>query len=184
MGRLRQRLVRTAAAVLAGGLLLAGCDGDGGTSAPSPTEVSAAPAVPHVRGPIEVVLQPALRYVAGGGCRPAPGQGKICAPDGSATYRALGTPRPATVVAVRTAPSEDHTAWDTVVRIDPDDRPVVRAAGEQAAGFGGVVLLLAAGRPGRAVEVLEPPSLTSGNVQVFGLEKPEAWAFVETFRGL
>ena len=179
----------TAVAVLAALATASGCDA--GTSdtqdAPDPT-VAATPDLPRADGPIAVRLQPALPSVSDGECAPAAGEGRICGPDGQSAYRVLGTPRSVTVTAALTRPTPDHGSWDAIVRVDRSDHAAVEAAGDQAAGFGGVVLVLPDRVAGSAapevLEVVPPPALTSGNARLLGLEKPEAWAFVEALQTL
>ena len=164
-------------------LVATACDGGGHQSGAAPATVQASPELPHARGPIHVRLQPALPILGDeGGCLPAPAEGRVCAPDGKAAYRVLGTPRRVTITSAHTRPSADHSAWDAVARVAPADHGRVAAAREQAAGFGGVVLLI--GRPSRVLEVAPPDALTSGNARLLGLEKPEAWAFVEALQTL
>jgi hypothetical protein len=155
-------------------LLVAACGGgDGGTPERGPASVAAIPAVPHVRGPIRVRLQPALPLVGGESC--TPGYGLYCL--GERGYRALGEGRAATIASVRTAPNDDHTAWDTVVRFETPAS--VGRASERAAGMGGVVLVLA-GRD-RAVAAVPPSEIGPARARFLGLEKAEAWALVDAF---
>lgn len=150
-----------------------GCaDGDS-TPEPGPSSVAAIPDVPHVRGPLRVRLQPALAMVSGESC--TPGYGLYCL--GEEGYHALGEDRAATVAEVRTAPNDDHTAWDTEVRFA--GRRAVQLAAEQAAGMGGVVLIV--GADDTALAAVPPLDLAAGKAQFLGLEKAEAWALVGAF---
>ena len=175
------RVLRTAAAVLTGVVLVAACQDDGEPRQAGSSSIEAFPDVPHFRGHLAVLLRPALEIVSDSACQPAPDRNVFCSVGDGEAFRALGEARLTAVVEVRTAPSEDHTAWDTVVRFDPDDRQAVRGAAEQARGLGGVVLLMAANRVVRAID---PPDLGAQRARLLGLEKPEAWAFVESFNGV
>jgi hypothetical protein len=159
------------------------CDAGDAPAGPPSSTVRASPDLPHARGPIRVRLQPALPILGDeGGCLPAPAEGRVCAPDGTAAYRVLGTTRRVRITDARTRPSADHGAWDAVVRVASADHRRAAAAREQAAGFGGVVLLI--GRGSGVLAVLPPDALTSGNVRALGLGKPEAWVFVEALQTL
>ena len=171
-----RRVLRTILAALAAPVLLlpAGCGGsDGGAPEPGPTSIAAFPDVPHMTGPLPVRLQPALPMLGGESC--TPGYGLYCL--GEQGYRALGEPRAAVVAAVATAPNDGHTAWDTVVRFAAARPP--RLATEQAAGMGGVVLIVAP--DDRVLGAVPPPDVEAGKARFLGLEKAEAWALVAAF---
>jgi hypothetical protein len=154
-------------------LLAAGCAGPSGTPEPGPTSIAAFPDVPRMTGPLPVRLQPALPLAGSDAC--TPGSGLYCL--GEQGYRALGHPQRATVGSVSTAPNAEHTGWDTVVRF-ASARPVRRAAVD-AAGMGGVVLVL--DPAGRVLGAVPPPDLGARKAQFLGLEKAEAWAVVDAF---
>lgn len=157
--------------------------GSGGSEGPDavPTSIAAFPDPPKVDGPLPAVLQPALRSVGEGSCAPAPRQGIVCTADGSSGYRVLGQARPVSIDRVRTTSTADHTAWRTEVRLDRADREDAGAARDQAAAFGGVVLVLTPQAPGTVVEVLTPDQIRGSSVRFLGLEKTEAWAVVDAF---
>ena len=167
-----RRVLRTVLAVPVL-LLAAGCAGSSSPPEPGPTSIAAFPDLPHMTGPLPVRLQPALPMVGGASCNP--GQGSYCL--GDQGYRALGDEREAVVAEVSTRPNEGHTAWDTVVRFRSVRAP--RLATEQAAGMGGVVLVVAA--DDRVLAAVPPLDLAAGKAQFLGLEKAEAWALVEAF---
>ena len=154
-------------------LLATGCGGDGSTPQPGPTSIAAFPEVPRMSGPLPVRLQPALPVAGSESC--TPGYGLYCL--GEQGYHALGDERRAIVARASTAPNAEHTAWDTVVRF-ASSRPVRRAAAD-AAGMGGVVLVLDA--TGRVLGAVPPPDVGASEAHFLGLEKAEAWALVEAF---
>jgi hypothetical protein len=153
--------------------LLAGCSDDGGTPQAGPTSIAAFPDVPRMTGPLPVRLQPALPVASGDSC--SPGYGLYCL--GERGYRALGDEQTAVVAGVTTAPNDRHTGWDTVVRFERGG--VVRAAGERAAGMGGVVLLVDASD--RVLGAVPPADVNGSRAEFLGLEKAEAWALVIAF---
>ena len=108
----------------------------------APSSVEAFPDPPHVSGPLTVELRPALAADERRPPLPArPGGRPLCSTDGSGGYRALGNRGPVVVDEVSTAPSDDHTSWATTVRFAAASRAAVRRARDQAAGFGGVVVV-------------------------------------------
>jgi hypothetical protein len=175
----RDMLTRVAVTVtIAAALTLTGCQGDEQPGA-APSSVQAFPDPPYAAGPIEVTLRPALPLAIGDRrCRPDPAAGRYCAPDGTGGYRALGTARPVEIASVSTAPAADHTSWGTTVRFSVDSRGAVRRARDQAAGFGGVVLVTVGDA---IVTVVAPRELTARRAALLGLEKTEAWAAVNAY---
>lgn len=172
---LRRVLVAT---TIAAAVALAGCQGDDPPRT-APSSVEAFPDLPHVVGPIEVELRPALPLMTGDRrCRPDPAASRLCSPDGSGGYRVLGTARPAVIADVSTAPASDHLSWGTTMRFGAASRPDVRRARDQAAGFGGVVVVTVADS---VVAVVPPSSLTPRRAILLGLQKTEAWAAVRAF---
>lgn len=163
-------------------LALAGCQGDGGgdeTPDAAPSSVQAFPDAPHVSGPLTVELRPALTLALGDRrCRPDPEAGQLCSTDGSGGYRALGASGPLVVDEVATAPSAEHTSWQTTVRFAGSSRDVVRRVREQAAGIGGVVVVTVGDA---VVMVATPPELHPGRIVRLGLQKAEAWSLVDAF---
>lgn len=168
----------TAAAGLALGIALGGCQQDDSPE-PAPSNVQAFPEPPHVNGPLTVGMGPALPLMTGDRrCRPAAGSGRLCSSDGSAGYQALGDAAKVVVDEVRTAPSDDHTSWETTVRFAADSRAAVRRAKRDAAALGGVVVVTL----GETVlVVLVPNELSPRRATLLGLEKAEAWAAVAGF---
>jgi len=159
-------------------LVLAGCQGDE-PAEPAPSSVQAFPDPPHAAGPIEVVLHPALPLMDGDRrCRPGQSAQLLCSSDGSGGFRALGTSGPVVVDEVSTAPSDDHTSWETTVRFAAGSRAAVRRARDSAVGFGGVVVVTGAAG---VVAIIEPSDLTAQRVALLGLEKAEAWSVVDAF---
>jgi hypothetical protein len=175
----RSFAARPLGGVLAATLALAGCTGGGPDEPEASSTVEAFPDPPSVAGPLEVELRPALQLLSGDRrCRPDLGAGQLCSPDGSGGYRVLGATRPVTVRSVTTTASEDRTSWGTTIRFAVASRAGVRAASEQAAGLGGVVLVTSGAS---VLQVLEPLDLTPRRAALLGLEKSEAWAVVDTF---
>jgi hypothetical protein len=169
---------RGVVAVAALALALTGCQGDDEPDA-APTSVDAFPDPPHVSGPLTVRLRPALALVTGDRrCRPDPDAGQFCSPDGSGGYRALGTSGPVVIDDVGTTQSADHTSWRTTVRFASDARDAVRRVRDQAAGFGGVVVVTVGST---VVMVAAPTELTPGRIARLGLRKAEAWSLVSAF---
>jgi hypothetical protein len=174
-------LLRTAAAAVAGSLLLGGCAGGSEAPEAGPSSVQAVPDVPHFTGRLAVVLQPGLKVLADAPCQATPEEGRVCSADGTATYRVLGDGRPATVVEARTDPTPDHTAWDATVRFARTDATAVSASREDAAAVGGLVLVTAGSR---VLQAVAPRDLRAREVTLFGLEKPEAWAITAVYADL
>ncbi|MFC6041826.1 hypothetical protein [Nocardioides hankookensis] len=141
-------------------LTLVGCQGDQAPQTPSPS-VEAFPDPPQVAGPLRVELRPALREMRD-----------------AESYRPLGAPRAAVVDEVGTAPSADHTSWQTTVRFTTGSRVVMRQVREEAAGLGGVVLVTVGDT---VVMVATPPEISPGRIVRLGLEKAEAWSLVDAF---
>ncbi|GAA1158640.1 hypothetical protein [Nocardioides aquiterrae] len=154
-------------------LLAAGCAGHSGTPEPAPTSVAAFPDLPRMRGPLPVRLQPALPLAGSDPCAPAPG--RYCL--GDQGYRALGAEQQGIVGAASTAPDAEHTGWDVVVRFEPG--PAVRRAAADAAGMGGVVLIV--DPADRVLAAVPPLDLGAAKAHFLGLEKAEAWALVDGF---
>lgn len=170
------------ATCVVGALTLSGCSGAGEDAAPdsTPTSIAAYPELPHFAGALEVTLVPALREVSDGRCTPDDDHG--CSPDGSASFRMLGKRQDATVVEVRTAPSSDHTSWSTTVRLAPGSEQQLADARDQAAGFGGVVLVMVGDAEDTTVlTVANPQEIQGKRLDFLGLEKAEAWAVVDAF---
>jgi hypothetical protein len=111
-------------------------------------------------------------------CRPEQQQGVICSSDGSGGYRALGTSGPVVVDDVSTAPSSDHTSWETTVLFAAQDRVAVRRAQTRAATLGGVVVVTTGDD---VVAVLAPVDFRPRRATLLGLQKAEAWAVVNGF---
>ncbi|GAA4703943.1 hypothetical protein [Nocardioides conyzicola] len=173
-----RRLVGAGLAVLVGACALAGCQGSEEPGS-TPSSIQAFPDPPHVDGPLEVMLHPALLRMSGDRpCRSSTDTGVLCSSDGSGGYQSLGKIGPVVITEVSTAPSDDHTSWGTTIRFAPASRDAVRRAQEQAAGFGGVVVVT--GSSG-VVAVIGPPDLTARRAAVLGLEKSEAWSLVDAF---
>ena len=167
-----------AALALVAAATLAGCDATdrGGPSSRSTGPVQAVPDLPHVAGPLPVVLRPALSQRSSEACRPEPEQ-SLCLRDGSG-YRALGRAREATIAEVTTAPSADHTSWSTTIRFAAASRGAVRDARRTAVGFGGVVLVT---RDQHVLAVVPPPAIGPRTARFLGLRKAEAWLLVDGF---
>lgn len=160
---------------------LGGC-GDQGNDAigePSPTSEAPAPRQPSFTGRLDVIVQPALGVVNDeAGCTPA--HNRACSADGQA-YVPITEPAPATLVEARARLAEGHTAWTTVLRFDAASRAALTRAAERAGAAGGLVLVM---DDDQRVLAAAPFTLVRGRTIVFdGLDKPGAWALVETFEG-
>ncbi len=173
------RLLCTVCAV--GALTLSGCSGASEDTRPdTPTSIAAYPDLPHFEGDLAVTLVPALREVSNGRCTPDDDHG--CSPDGSESFRMLGERHKTTVVEALTTPSADHTSWTTTVRFSPGSGPQLTAAQDQAAGIGGVVLVMSGDRDDRQVlAIAKPQEMQGKRLNFLGLEKAEAWAIVDAF---
>ena len=172
------RLV-TAGAALA---LLAGCSSGSGTDGaapePSPTSLTELER-PHFKGARDLTVQTGRIIYSEETCDPAPGDDRVCSPDGSRTYLAFGEPATVSLAEVRMDPDDGNTSWTTTIRFDPDDRRVVSDAFTLATATGAVVLLL-----GEDQEVLLPSPVTEYDgrrIVLENLTKPEAWELVERF---
>ena len=173
-----RRLVAAALVALCAGSALTGCQGDEQPDS-APSSVQAFPELPRATGPIEVELHPALALMDGDRrCRPAQDKQLLCSSDGSGGFRAMGTSGPVVVDEVSTAQSADHTSWGTTVRFAAESRGAVRRARDQAAAFGGVVVVTG---PVGVVAIIEPADLTGRRAALLGLEKAEAWSVVDAF---
>ena len=160
-------------------LALTGCRGGDDTPDAAPSGVDAFPDPPHVSGPLTVELRPALSLTTGDRrCRPDPEAGQFCSADGSGGYRALGSSGPVVVTTVGTAPSTDHTSWQTTVQFAGGSRDAVRRTRQQAAGFGGVVVVTV---DDLVVMVAAPTEVHPRRIARLGLEKSEAWSLVDAF---
>lgn len=174
-----RRLVAAALVVLCAAPTLTACEGDEQPGSAPSSGVQAFPDLPHVAGPIEVELHPALALMDGDRrCRPGQDKQLLCSSDGSGGFRAMGTSGPVVVDEVSTAQSDDHTSWGTTVRFAAGSRGAVRRARDLAAAFGGVIVVT--GSVG-VVAIIEPPDLTGRRAALLGLEKAEAWSVVDAF---
>lgn len=173
--------LRVVVALVAAALALSGCSAGRPDAAPrsGASSVAAYPDLPRAEGPIAVELRPALPLMTGERrCRTNLELGRLCSPDQSGGYRALGEAGRATIAAAVTAPSADHTSWGTSLRFTSASAVAVRRARATAAGFGGVVLVT---RGAQVLAVVPPADLTPRRAAFLGLPKAEAWALVDTF---
>jgi len=180
-GRIARMFRLLCAACVVGALTLSGCSGASQDNRPdTPTSIAAYPDLPHFAGDLAVTLVAALREGSDGRCTPDDDHG--CSPDGTESFRMLGERQPATVVEALTAPSADHTSWTTTVRLDPGSETQLKGLRQQAAGFGGVVLVMAGDPEDRQVlAVAKPQEIQGKRLDFLGLEKAEAWAIVDAF---
>ncbi|WP_028643629.1 hypothetical protein [Nocardioides sp. URHA0020] len=144
------------------GLVLTGCQGGSEQPGPAPSSVEAFPEAPRMSEPLTVRLRPSLRRLGESGA-----------------YRFVGDSGPVVVARVTTAPSADHTSWGTTVVFAAGSADAVRRARDQAAGFGGVVVVTVGDD---VVASIPPADLTPRRAVRFGLEKSEAWAVVDAYR--
>jgi hypothetical protein len=125
---------------------------------------------------LTLTLQPALVSVGETACKPA--RNRVCSNDGTQGWVPIPDPGRATLVEAVARLSDEHTSWTTVLRFDRASRAALARAEADAAGAGGVVLLVSDGRARAAVAPLE---LDGVRATLTGLGKPEAWDVVAAF---
>ena len=123
-----------------------------------------------------LAAQPALVSVGETACTPA--RNRVCSSDGTQGWVPITDPGRATLVEAVTRLADDHTSWTTVLRFDRASRPALSRATSDAAGAGGVVLLV---RDGRGRAAVAPLELDGSRATFTGLTKPEAWDLVAAF---
>ena len=157
----------------------------GGTDEPAPAPgsgdqaaIPVGPRLPHVRGPVALVVEPALRMVGGPGC--VPRRGVACTRDRTASYRLFERPRRVVLVDASTRPADGGTSWTTVLRFERRGRSALRAVARSAAGVGGVVLVRRRGGP--VLLLAAVPEIEGRTIRYEELAKPEAWRLVRALR--
>lgn len=175
---------RLAAAALAAALAtgVGGCDLGRGTpegdAAPARPTVSVTPVErPHFTGRQRVSLVSGLTVFGEGGCRDDRAPAWVCDPARDREYLTTRPAHPAHLLEARMDLADGGTSWTVSLRLDPADRPGLRAAREDARASGAMVLVL----DGRG-DVLLAATVTDAEgavIRLAGLAKPEAWDTVE-----
>ena len=181
IGRMRSPRGTAVAAVAC--LLLAGCSSgdDQGAREPAgtPTSLPVVPAQPRVQGPVDVTLQSGLTVMTGDECRPGDAH-RVCSVDGRSSWAPVQKGTPATLTLAGTHLADQHTSWTTVLRFDERSRSALRRTADEAAGVGGLVLVMVGGR---VLAAVPPGSVHGPALVVTDLDKPAAWALVSSFEG-
>lgn len=143
--------------------------------------VDARPDAPSWRGRLDVVLLGGTSLISPLQCEPEPRQRRVCSVEGDA-YVTSGEPRPARLVAAVTDLDAGHLSWTTSLRFAPGSRASLLDARDAARRAGGQLLLQ---EPGGPVLLAVPlPDVSGRTLRLGGLEKPEAWGYVEQLTGL
>ena len=165
---------------------LAGCSSDPGSPSPgqgtrqpgpTPSSVAAVPRQPHVTRQVPVQLRAGLSVMSDDPCTPD-GTRRVCSADGTRAWAPLADPAPATLVEASTRLTAGHTSWTTTLRFSPASRAALARTAREAAGAGGVVLVVARGR---VLADVPPPLVHGAEAVVTGLDKPAAWDMVTAF---
>jgi hypothetical protein len=166
-------------------LLLAatgGCSGghESPDPAPSavPSSVEAFPEEPLVTGRAEVTVQAALMTVTRETC--VPQERRVCSADGSQGWAPIGHPTRVVLVAARSRPAEGHTSWTALLRFSSGSRGALGRVTREAAGTGGVVVVM---EGDRVLAAVPPPDLHGTTAALRDLDQPAAWDLVAAFGG-